>query len=345
MERRRVVTLALVAFVGLASAAACSSSPASSSSSSAQGGANLGTLRVSMVPNLLATGLPWVADSLGLFKPLGLNVQFVYSGSGPTATQAWLAGSADVNAGSGLNLPSLSDQKVDYKVLAGVANSGAYQVLARKGLNPPAGDLSALKGKKICSIGTFVDTLFRALAGDAGLAKNDLTLIELASFPAVTAAIGQGQCDFTIATSPFTQQMVSQAGATVWRDLQTDGPDDVRSIPNIAFVAKSSYVDGHTDQLKAFVQGLAQAAQIAKSDPQKVIDAAIKVVNPPDKTAFSTQAQATLKSWSPDLTADQINLTNKLLVDVQGLNKSKPDPATVLWPDSAAIFAKYGVNS
>ena len=333
MERRRVVTLALVAFVGLASAAACSSSPAASPSASAQSGGDLGTLKVSMVPNLLATGLPWVADSLGLFTPLGLKVQFVYSGSGPTATQAWLAGSADVNAGSGLNLPSLSDQKVDYKVLA------------RKGLNPPAGDLTALKGKKICSIGTFVDTLFRALAGDAGLSKDDLTLIELASFPAVTAAIGQGQCDFTIATSPFTQQMVSQAGATVWRDLQTDGPDDVRSIPNIAFVAKSSYVDGHEAQLKAFVQGLAQAAQIAKSDPQKVIDAAIKVVNPPDKTAFSTQAQATLKSWSPDLTAAQINLTNKLLVDVQGLNKSKPDPATVLWPDSAAIFAKYGVNS
>jgi ABC-type nitrate/sulfonate/bicarbonate transport system substrate-binding protein len=352
MIRRRGLALALaLALVG-AAITACSDgssdssgSGSGSSTSGASGTSGLGTLRVSMVPNLIATGLPWVAESLGLFKPLGLTVKFVYSGSGPTATQAWLAGSADVNAGSGLNLPSLSDQGVGYKVIAGVADSGAYQMLERKGLNAPAGDLSALKGKKMCSIGTFVDTLFRALAADAGLSKKDITLIELASFPAVTAAIGQGQCDFTIATQPFTSQMVSQAGAKVWRDLQTDGPADVRSIPNIAFVAKSAYASAHADQLKAFVQGMAQAAQLAKTDPAKVTKAAISVVKPADTAAFTQQATGILKSWSPNLTATQINYTNHLLVDVQGLNKTKPDPASILWPDAAPIFQKYGIGS
>jgi ABC-type nitrate/sulfonate/bicarbonate transport system substrate-binding protein len=343
MIRRTRVAVAIVA-VAIVAAACSGASSSSSSTTSASGSTpNLGTLRVSMVPNVFATGLPWVADQLGYFNKLGLTVNFAYSGSGPSSTQAWLAGAADLNAGSGLNPPSLSDQHVDYTVVSGVGNLSAYQVMERKGLNAPAGNLAALKGSKVCSLGTLIDTIFRALANDAGLSTSDLTLIEFQSFPAIVAAISQGQCDFTIGTAPFTQEMVAN-GATVWRDIGKDGPANVRQIPSVAVVGQTSYVKAHEKQMTAFVTGMAEAAKLAKTNPTKVIAAAEAVIKPADTAAFAEQAPAILASFQPDITAAQINYTNHLLVDVEGLNHTKPSPAKILWPQASSIYKQYGLG-
>ena len=152
-----------------------------------------GTVRLAHGTEGFSYVAPFIAETMGYFKKVGVDVEMVRSSSGSQSLAAVISGSAEVFIGSTESPINARLKGPDIVLFAAIFNQYSSNVTVskawaqEKGLTPSSGlkeRLAALKGITIgvTGPGSGTDQIVRFLAGEAGLNPDrDMTIVPLGS--------------------------------------------------------------------------------------------------------------------------------------------------------------------
>jgi len=263
MKSLRIVLIAVLVVAGVLAVSAVWRKSHSSSAQSVARPIRVGTNRA------LGTVVPYVARDKGFFQQSNLQVQIIDFNDVTTLMEAFASGQIDV-ALVGIAPSAIWQEKgVSLKVVA-AANGGGHVLLTRDdtGIN----DLKGLKGKKVATPkpGTVTDTLFRAhlvqelakldpnkdIKVVAGLSASDLPTVLFVS----------REVDAAITWEPFASQAEAKfKTAKVLFDASEEwrksNPQSKQLYPVNVVIARQSFIDTRSDELRRFLAAHVQAIQ------------------------------------------------------------------------------------
>ena len=183
-----------------------------------------------------------LADQLGYFKEVGININWVKFNSGADMYTALGAGKVD--AGRGIITASIFNGAAQGVKVWVVADSGTnvpgkpafFQLVMAKSQEGKIKDYADLKGKKaiIASKGS-INELFLARALDkAGLKLTDVTEVIIDSFPDINTALGNGAGDVGMQIESLITAG-EEAGIIVRfpKDAQDFAPNEQIAVPAV----------------------------------------------------------------------------------------------------------------
>jgi NitT/TauT family transport system substrate-binding protein len=270
--RKPIALLALAAF-GLA---ACGSAGTTGSKPS--------TVRLGYFPNVThAPALVGVAEGTFTKHLNGVSLSSFTFDSGTTAVEALLAGSLDLTfVGPNPSINAWAKTKGSaVRIVAGSTSGGAFLVV-KPGITSP----TQLKGKKIAtpSLGNTQDVALRAWLKTQGYATTpegggDVTVVPQKNSTTVQA-FGTGDIDGAWVPEPYATQLIDEGGKVLVneRDLwkQTGG-----EFVTTQLLVRTQFLKDHPDQVKAIIEGEADAIDLLANDPAKaqadVVDQIAKI--------------------------------------------------------------------
>jgi NitT/TauT family transport system substrate-binding protein len=104
----------------------------------------------------------------------------------------------------------------------------------------------------------------------AGLQDGDYELVEI-PFPDMPAAIQQGNVAAAFIGEPFTT-IAEDQGARVVAEPSSSCGERVAEMPVIGFMTTSEYSAENPEVTAAFARAMERGAELAESDPQRVVD-------------------------------------------------------------------------
>jgi NitT/TauT family transport system substrate-binding protein len=228
----------------------------------------------------LGTVIPYVARDRGLFQQGNLQVQIVDFNDVTTLMEAFASGQIDV-ALLGIAPSAIWQEKgVGLKVVA-AANGGGHVLLTRgdTGIN----DLSGLKGKKVATPkpGTVTDTLFRAhIVQDLAKLDPDKDIKVVAGLSAAdlpTVLFVSREVDAAITWEPFASQAEAKFknvkvlfdASEEWRK---SNPQSKQLYPVNVVIARQSFIDTRSDELRRFLDAHVRAIQFINEHPDEAND-------------------------------------------------------------------------
>jgi NitT/TauT family transport system substrate-binding protein len=308
---RAAVALLAVACFGLA---ACGSDGGSTAKPSA--------VRLGYFPNVThAPALVGVAEGTFTKRLNGVTLSTFTFDSGTTAVEALLAGSLDLTfVGPNPSINAWAKTKGEaVRIVAGSTSGGAFLVV-KPDITSPA----QLKGKKIAtpSLGNTQDVALRAWLKAQGYATTPEGGGDVAVVPqknsTTVQAFGTGDIDGAWVPEPYATQLIDEGGKVLVneRDLwkQTGG-----EFVTTQLLVRTQFLKDHPDQVKAIIEGEADAIDVLAADPAKaqadVVDQIGKITG---------------KAPKPKVVATSIgNLTFTLDPIAASLQKSADDAVTV----------------
>ena len=164
-----------------------------------------------------------IADQLGYFRDEGLEVQINDYSDATSATQALLAGAADVCSGSferTLNLQS-KNQPAKAFVLQSRTPQIAFGMSTRK--VSPDTRVGDLRGKKIgvLSLDSPATLMTQMLLFKAGLYLQDINLVAVGSVAAALAATRSGQIDALCSADPVMTMLEQKGDVKIISDTRS----------------------------------------------------------------------------------------------------------------------------
>ena len=203
--------------------------------------------------------LVYIAESQGYFKDNGLDVTINDYEAGKLATDALLAGEADISTAAGFVFVSNSFDNPDLRVIGTIATSRTNELVARKdhGINKP----EDLKGKKIGitrkSIGEFYLGSFLTFNG---LSINDVQVVDLKPGELVDA-ISKGLIDAALTWEPNVNNMKTKLGKNAVGWPGQSGQDFY-----FILITREDWIKNHSSATKRFLKALIQAEVFVNSD-------------------------------------------------------------------------------
>jgi len=215
----------------------------------------------------------------GIYAKHGLEVETLNLGGAAKAHQALLAGSADIELGSGLELMFVAkgSPTKGVAVLAGPPLGFAIMV-AKDGSVHSVADL---KGKLIgvSTVGSLSDWLPTEISRRQGWGSEGIRRVALGSQDGLTGALLSHNVDGIIGGTQ-TGYRLEQAGSG--RVLTTFGP----LIPDFIvhmIVASDAIIAAHPDQLKRFLAGWFETVRFAKTHKDETVRDTMPLTRlPPD---------------------------------------------------------------
>lgn len=175
-----------------------------------------------------------LADQLGYFKDLGINIKWVEFSSGALMFNSLAAGQVDV--GRGIITASLFNgaaQDVPVWVVAdsgtNVAGKGSYfTVVIRKDLENEIKDFADLKGRKIgiVSVGSINEYFLRKALEKGGLTIDDVEPVIIAEFPDLNTALGNKAIDAAVQIESLITGGEKDGILTYFKDAEEYAPDE-----------------------------------------------------------------------------------------------------------------------
>ncbi|QBE49863.1 ABC transporter substrate-binding protein [Leucobacter triazinivorans] len=261
---RRVVTAGAAILAGSLALTACAGA-APADDAAAHDELTPVSFALDWAPNTNHIGV-YVADELGYFAEVGLDVEILPYGS-TSAVQLVSAGEADFGIGgqSGVQMARTAGLDVMSVYRVTQTDTGRLVTLGdREDLTRPA-DLDGLV------FGGFGAPLYSALAastirGDGGQGEFEEVVLDTGAYE----ALSQGRIDFTLSVS-------------TWEDLQTqiDGHPyrtfryqdfGVPEQQSTGIVSSESYLEAHSEDATAFVQAVARGYAYAADHPEEAAD-------------------------------------------------------------------------
>jgi NitT/TauT family transport system substrate-binding protein len=150
---------------------------------------------------------------------------------------------------------AVRNARLDVRAVADIIQDGAphnYSEQALAPLDSGIADAAGLKGKRIATnaIGSFMDTMVRAMLKKQGLIdKRDYTIIE-AAFPTMPAMIEEGKVDAIGTVQPFTTELLATGRyKTLFR-----ARDSLGQSQSVFLAARGEFLDAHRAALLDFFE-------------------------------------------------------------------------------------------
>lgn len=321
MQRTKRTTRSVLASIaGLAAVivalSGCASGPAES------GDDELTTVRMSVQP--LHQYVAWeFAEESGMAEELGLNLEFTYLPQVDTAVQSLARGDLDMISTCGAcNFPYLA-QSPDLRdaliisqfkgfILIGQAGAPSYNDLVEEGVSPEDARqevFNYLKGRTFVLCESAFGALVNGLLTEAGLTRDDVTILDVADDARAGQAFLQGQADFYMGSlaqeskllRDYPDRAVNMGGAEIlgagglWYDTMA---------------VDQKWLDENPETMVKMAALWARVARYVTESPDDVVPLITELINENSGSTFSDEeieqllndflGFATLDRWEND---------------------------------------------
>ena len=258
----------------------------------------------------------------GIYAKHGLEVETLNLAGAAKAHQALLAGSADIELGSGIELMFVAkgSPTKGVAVLAGPPLGFAIMV-AKDGATHSVADL---KGRLIgvSTVGSLSDWLPTEISRRHGWGGEGIKRVALGSQDGLTGALISHNVDGIIGGTQ-TGYRLEQAGSG--RILTTFGP----LIPDFIvhmIVASDSFISAHPDALKRFLAGWFETVHFAKTHKDETVRDTMPLTRlPPDLAARLYDEQIAMFSDDGRFQPKALAVTKEAVKQLGELDKLPPD--------------------
>ena len=258
----------------------------------------------------------------GIYAKHGLEVETLNLGGAAKAHQALLAGSADIELGSGLEMMFVAkgSPTKGVAVLAGPPLGFAIMVAKDGGIN----SVPDLKGKLIgvSTVGSLSDWLPTEISRRQGWGSEGIRRVALGSQDGLTGALISHNVDGIIGGTQ-TGYRLEQAGSG--RVLTTFGP----LIPDFIvhmIVASDALIAAHPDALKRFLAGWFETVHFAKTHKDETVRDTMPLTRlPPDLAARLYDEQIAMFSDDGRFQPKALAVTKEAVKQLGDLDKLPPD--------------------
>jgi NitT/TauT family transport system substrate-binding protein len=214
----------------------------------------------------------WYANSTGMFKAAGLNVETTSISSGAVVTQAVIGGAADIGRTSPQVLIAAHIRGIPLVVVAPGAihrqnaDSNAAIVVAP---GSPIKSALDLQGKTVActAIGDVGYLGLRALIDAQGGDSSTVKWIEI-PIPAVAAALDAGRIDAGLSTEPFMTRDVAGGKVRVLVDMLNGYPG---AILQGVYFSTRAFADANADAVERFARVLRAASVYTNAHPSETL--------------------------------------------------------------------------
>ncbi|MFS2009941.1 ABC transporter substrate-binding protein [Azospirillum sp. CT11-132] len=163
-----------------------------------------------------------LAERLGYFKDVGLNVEISDFGGGAKSLQALIGGSADVVTGA---YDHTIQMQAKGQPIVAVTQLGRYPGIVLAAVNK-AGTVKSvkdLKGKKVgvTAPGSSTNFMLNYVLTSLGMKPEDVSVIGVGGGPSAIAAIKRGEIDAIVNLDPVISQAEADGDITVLADTRT----------------------------------------------------------------------------------------------------------------------------
>ncbi len=240
--------------------------------------AQLQHVTMAMPSEGLAYSLAYIADAKGLWAKHGLDMhEVVIAGIG--ATNAVIAGSADVSHASGATLARAAARGQRLLAIVAVLDRASVEIVLRKEVAaaahfdpkaPLAERAKVLKGRTISidAINSIDDIFVRVIAKRGGLDVDSVRLAVLKADNAL-AAFGTNQIDGIAMSPPWPQSAMLEHGAVLVASGLDGDPPDYLPLTTTIVLTKPETCEKRRIICEGVGQAMKDAAQILHHQPEE----------------------------------------------------------------------------
>lgn len=268
----------------------------------------------------------YIAIEDGLFEREGLEIEIIPVQGGAASIPAMIAGELDIAFGAVPSTLSGSANGLDLRLIAeqNRASPGFSDLsaLPDAGLE---GDLIGLEGKRL-ALNTFANTAeltARSVVESAGADYDEIEAVEV-PFPDMIPMLERGEVDAAFLVEPFT----TIARQTLDADSIADPyQGETEGLPVGSYSTTGNFAANFPNTVAAFQRAVIAATDIAREDPQRVVDVL------PTYTSLDEEAAAavTQPEYVARINQEQIQRVVDLMVKY-GLLVEEVDLGTLIIP-------------
>ena len=227
-----------------------------------------------------AQALVWLADTWGIFKQNGVDVEVVNFRNPADMIPAGVSGAVNL-INSGIEQPALLAQRggvPPWRAFVATYGASAFSIVAQPRLtNLIPNDFKQFKGMKvgITGHGRPAHSLIKAFLKEAGLdPDNDVTYVEQPPGPEGIASWERGLADIAVTNEPVTSALMIKKTARMFIDLREGKHGPASTVPQAAVLAPVSLINSNRGELERFTLSICQAAKRAMSNVDAAANAA-----------------------------------------------------------------------
>jgi NitT/TauT family transport system substrate-binding protein len=263
----------------------------------------------------------WYAQSTGMFKKAGLNIDVQTASTGAVVSQAILSGAADIGRSSPQTIIAAHVRGVPLVVVAPGAihrqNAVGNAAIIVKADSPFKGVLD-LQGKTVSctAIGDVGYLGLRSLIDAAGGDSSTVKWVEI-PIPAAAAAIDAGRVDAGLSTEPFMSRDVAAGKVRTLVDMLNGYQGAI--LQGVYFATKA-YAQANTDAVTRFGRVLREASTYTNSHPAETLGLVVTNTGlEPDVAAKMHRVPMALQ-WDPSQLQPLIDVAAKYKAIPQGFD-------------------------
>ena len=258
-----------------------------------------------------------VAKALKYYQAEGLDVELQYLPDGARAASALASGAAQFSGNALDQAIRAQAQGNDLKMVVSFTRLPGIALMVRSDLTEQIKEVKDFKGRKIgvTSIGSATHVLAQALAVQAGLKPEELTIVPTGA-STMAEAFDARLIDVGFNADPFTTQLLKSGKVALLADLRTEA-DTTRYLGG-EFQNTGALVSGDTiKQQPALIQKMVVALARAQfymrtHTAREMAEALPNDVTGQDKQAWAEALTATRETLSMDGRLSQAGVENAL---------------------------------
>ena len=208
----------------------------------------------------------WVAETKGLFRKHGLDVEVIVTGQGGTAgISALIANDVQIVNSAGDVLVAAALRGGDTVMVAGVVNKGLQRLITKPDIKTPAD----LKGKRIgvTRIGAVSHSVLLMMLQRWKMSVNDVQVMQLGSSPSMLATLDKGGIEGAVVTIP-SMFVAEDRGYRVLLDM---ADTDIYYLHTMVATTRQ-YIKNNRDKVLRFLKGYVEGIAFVKHNRQESVD-------------------------------------------------------------------------
>lgn len=272
MKRLTWLVALVMAALALAVGGCGSSDDGGSGGAPAEGPSGKSTKITIALPFQASTYTPlYLAVDEGFFADEGLDPKVVALNGGASVVKGVVSGSVDIGLAGLPDIITGVEQGQPVRVFYSTFNAPLFSWYAK---DPAIKSLADVRSKTIGvgSTGGSMDQTLRYAVEQAGLdPEHDVKWRSIGQNAAITAALKVGQIDVA-GTTAESRSLAEEAGG----HLIGEQADLADQYPNGASMATEDFLADNADVVERYLRALVKGIELAKSDPAKAQQAAMK---------------------------------------------------------------------
>lgn len=208
----------------------------------------------------------WVAETKGLFRKHGIDIEVIVTGQGGTAgISALIANDVQMVNSAGDVLVASALRGGDTVMVASVVNKGLQRLITKPDIKTPAD----LKGKRVAvtRIGAVSHSVLLMMLQRWKMTVNDVQVMQLGSSPSMLAALDKGGIEGAVVTIP-SMFVAEDRGYRVLLDMVDT---DIYYLHTMVGTTRQ-YIKNNRDKVLRFLKGYVEGIAFVKQNKKESVD-------------------------------------------------------------------------